>query len=575
VGTSGKKRRVAPEPSNESQRADLQDTTARVQVDMEMLIDILETLSDSRSMNECLERLVKQVRQYTGCGCVGIRLLDDQGNIPYACSTGFSSEFHESASRLCIECDRCLCANVVIGSAAHGPPFYTDGGSFLTNGMTGFLASAPEETGGQSGNLCSQYGYESVALVPLRHKDRILGLIHLADQMENRIPLEKVRFLERVGAYVGEALHTFMADEALRQSEERYRTLYEDAPIAYFSVGANSYIERANRSATELVGYSLDELIGRPVFDLYADTPNGKARAQELFRSFLAGEEIRDQELEMRRADGSNVWISLSVRPIRDKEGRVVASRSAVVDISEHKKLDEMKDDLIGLVSHELRTPLTVIMGSLNTVLSEGERLSPEDTQQLLRDAAQETESLSHLLGNLLELSRAQAERLFLYTESVSIQDVIEETLGNISRQSPTHQFSIDLPRQLAPVDVDALRLERILLNLLQNAVKYSPPGSQIRVFARGEKEHLVVGISDQGSGISPSDQAKLFRPFERLESSEPSRAKGIGLGLLVCKRLVEAHGGQIWVESEPGQGSTFFFTLPFSRREKDGHIPP
>jgi len=233
-----------------------------------------------------------------------------------------------------------------------------------------------------------------------------------------------------------------------------------------------------------------------------------------------------------------------------------------------------MKDDLIGLVSHELRTPLTVIMGSLNTVLSEGERLSAEDTQQLLQDAAQETESLSHLLGNLLELSRAQAERLFLYTEPVSIQSVIEETVSNISRQSPTHQFAIDLPKQLAPVDVDALRLERILLNLLQNAVKYSPSGSQIRVFAKGEREHLVVGISDEGSGISPRDQAKLFRPFERLESSEPGRAKGIGLGLLVCKRLVEAHGGQIWVESEPGQGSTFFFRLPFSRREKDGHIP-
>jgi len=541
---------------------------------MEMLIDILETLSESGSMNECLERLVEHVRDYSGCGCVGIRLLDDEGNIPYASAIGFSPEFHESASPICIESDKCLCANVVMGNVALGPPFHTDGGSFLTNGMTGFLSSAPEETGAWRGNVCSQCGYESVALVPLRHKDRTLGLIHLADQMENKIPVEKVRFLERVGAYVGEALHTFMADEALRESEERYRTLYEDAPVAYFSVGGNNYIERANRSATELLGYSLDELIGRPVFDLYADTPNGKAKAQELFRWFLAGEEICDQELEMCRADGSNVWISLSVRPIRDKEGRVVASRSAIVDISERKKLDEMKDDLIGLVSHELRTPLTVIMGSLNTVLSEGERLSAEDTQQLLQDAAQETESLSHLLGNLLELSRAQAERLFLYTEPVSIQSVIEETVSNISRQSPTHQFAIDLPKQLAPVDVDALRLERILLNLLQNAVKYSPSGSQIRVFAKGEREHLVVGISDEGSGISPRDQAKLFRPFERLESSEPGRAKGIGLGLLVCKRLVEAHGGQIWVESEPGQGSTFFFRLPFSRREKDGHIP-
>ncbi len=574
MGVSRKNRRVAPEPSNETSRVSLEGTTLSVEVERDMLIGILEAMGQSRSINESLKRLVEHVRDYSGCCCVGIRLLDDRGNISYASYTGFSPEFYENATPLCMKSDKCMCADVVSGNAALGPPFYTDGGSFLINGMTRFLASVPEETEGQTWDVCSQYGYESVALVPLRHKDRIVGLIHLADHMENKIPLETVRFLERVGGYVGEALHTFMADEPLRQSEERYRTLYEDAPIAYFSVGANSYIERANRSATELLGYSLDELVGRPVSDLYADTPNGKAKALELFRSFLAGEEIRNQELEMRRADGSNVWISLSVRPIRDKEGRVVASRSAVVDISERKRLGEMKDEFIGLVSHELRTPLTVIMGCLNTVLSEGARLSPEDTQQLLEDAAQETESLSHLLGNLLELSRAQAERLFLYTEPISIQNVIQETISKISRQSPAHQFSIDLPKGLPPVDADSLRLERILLNLLQNAVKYSPPGSQTRVFATEEKEHLVIGISDQGSGISPHDQAKLFRPFERLESSEPSRAKGIGLGLLVCKRLVEAHGGQIWVESEPGQGSTFFFTLPFSRREKDGHIP-
>jgi GAF domain-containing protein len=103
--------------------------------------------------------------------------------------------------------------------------------------MTGFVSSAREETGVWRGNVCSQCGYESVALVPLRHKDRTLGLIHLADQMENKIPLEKVLFLERVGAYVGEVLHTFMADEALRQSEERYRTLYEDALLPTSRLG--------------------------------------------------------------------------------------------------------------------------------------------------------------------------------------------------------------------------------------------------------------------------------------------------------------------------------------------------
>jgi len=356
------------------------------------------------------------------------------------------------------------------------------------------------------------------------------------------------------------------AEQVLRESEKRYRDLYEEAPNAYFSVGADGSIERANRSATELLGYSLDELIGRRVLDLYADTPNGKAKAEGVFQRFLAGEEIRDEELEMRRADGSEVWISLSVRPIRDEEGRVVASRSVVTDITEHKKLDQLKDDFIGLVSHELRSPMTVITGAINTALTEAERLSPEETRQLLKDAALEAELLSNLLGNLLELSRIQTSRLYLHVEAISVSKVIQGAVEEIKRQSSAHQFVVKLLRKLPPVYADPLRLERILYNLLENAVKYSPQGGEIRVSVRQQKEHLVIGVSDQGIGISLADQAKLFGPFQRLEESRPGGVRGVGLGLLVCRRLVEAHGGQIWVESEPGRGSTFFFTMPLSQ---------
>jgi PAS domain S-box-containing protein len=352
----------------------------------------------------------------------------------------------------------------------------------------------------------------------------------------------------------------------LRQSEERYRDLYEEAPNAYLSVGINGNIERANRSAVELLGYRHDELIGRPALELYADNPNGKARAEGIFKRFIAGEEIHEEELEMRRADGRSVWINLSVRPIRDKEGRVVASRSEVVDITEHKRLDQLKDDFIGLVSHELRSPMTVISGAINTILTESERLSPAETRQLLKDAALESESLSHMLGNLLELSRVQANRLSLFTEAVSIKKVIENNVDNINRRSPSHRIITEIPKKLPPVYADELRLERILYNLLENAVKYSPQGGEIKVSVRVEKERLVIGVSDQGAGISASDQARLFEPFQRLENNPAGVAGGVGLGLLVCRRLVEAHGGRIWVESEPGHGATFFFTLPLNK---------
>ena len=150
-----------------------------------------------------------------------------------------------------------------------------------------------------------------------------------------------------------------------------------------------------------------------------------------------------------------------------------------------------------------------------------------------------------------------------LYMEPVRIDVVAHDVIQRIKKQTSRHHFSMDFPETLPPVNVDSLRLERILYNLLENAVKYSPKGGEIKVAAKQDKDHLVISVADRGIGISPVGQAKLFEPFQQLDQAGSHRNKGAGLGLLVCRRLVEAHGGRIWVESKPGRGSTFFFTLP------------
>jgi len=272
-------------------------------------------------------------------------------------------------------------------------------------------------------------------------------------------------------------------------------------------------------------------------------------------------------EYRAKHKNGDDLWVMEKIYPSYSPTGIIESFVGKIADITERKKLDQLKDELIGLVSHELRSPLTVITGAVNTVLSEGARLSPQDTRQLIQDAAYEADTLSHLLGNLLELSRVQADRLFLYAEPINIKKVIQGTIEKVRRQSSVHQFLVDLPEELPSVYADQLRLERVLYNLFENAIKYSPQGGEIRVSVEPEEEHLVIGVSDQGIGISLSDQAKLFGRFQRLEDSGLEGANGVGLGLLVCRRLVEAHGGRIWVESEPGRGSTFLFTLPMSRR--------
>jgi PAS domain S-box-containing protein len=351
-----------------------------------------------------------------------------------------------------------------------------------------------------------------------------------------------------------------MIQEALRQSEANYRTLVESAPDGVASLDAEGRITACNEALCNLLGHTKEEVRGRHISEL-ATSPT-QERADSYYTQ-LAKEGRVEDEFETKGQHGQAIplWIKAVVLP--DREGKPTQTIIYARDIAERKKLEQLKDEFIGLVSHELRTPLTVISGCLSTVLTEWERLPPGEAQQLLRDAVLESESLSHLVENLLELSRFQAQQLTIYAEPTDVKTLVRETLNKVKRQAPSHQFATSIPDKLPSIHADPLRIERILYNLLENAAKYSPPGSQIKVSARAEPECLVIGVSDQGKGLAPSERAKLFNPFQRLENGRLDRARGAGLGLMVCKRLVEAHGGKIWVESEKGKGSTFLFTLP------------
>jgi signal transduction histidine kinase len=213
------------------------------------------------------------------------------------------------------------------------------------------------------------------------------------------------------------------------------------------------------------------------------------------------------------------------------------------------------------MVSHELRTPLTVIIGSLRTALSED--ISPEDTRQMVINAAEGAESLAVMLENLLELTRFEAGRLELHTISIRIFSLVEKVMQTLRELYP-NPFINKVPENLPELKADCTRIELILYNLLENAAKYSPKNGEVSVSAQKEDSAISVSITDQGCGMSQEESSKLFEAFERLNQKTGS-IKGIGLGLVVCKHLVEAHGGKIKVQSQEGKGSTFTFTLPLA----------
>lgn len=351
------------------------------------------------------------------------------------------------------------------------------------------------------------------------------------------------------------------AEEAQARQRQIIETIMEntEANIAYLDTDFKFVM--ANRAYIKGCGHSWEELVGRSHFDIFPDEENWV-----IFQWVKATGEpasFKDKPFEFTHQPlrGVTYW-DWTLVPVKDSQGKVTGLVLSLIDTTERKKLDMMKDQFIDMVSHELRTPLTIVTGSLYTFQSE--ELATEQKQELLRDALSGTEQLGQILENLLELSRAQMDRLTLHKEPLNISELARAVVNKLQYKSTGHQFVIDIPPEPA-VRADPVRIELVLRNLVDNAIKYSPSGGQVRVFARRDGDDLVVGVSDEGVGISPEDQAKLFTRFQRLEESVRTGTEGIGLGLSVCRTLVEVHGGRIWVESRPGHGSTFSFTIPIN----------
>jgi PAS domain S-box-containing protein len=220
----------------------------------------LEIANRHTAMNPLLNEFVAELQKFTQCDAVGIRILDKEGNIPYQAYKGFNQRFYESESPLSIKSDQCMCINVIKGVTDPKLSFYSEGGSFYMNGTTRFLATVSEEEKGQTRNVCNQVGYESVALVRIRIGDRILGLIHVADPYENMVPLETVETLEQVAMQMGGVIERLQAEEALRESEKRYRQVIENATEIIYSLDIKGNFIYGNPACLKTTGFSLEEL---------------------------------------------------------------------------------------------------------------------------------------------------------------------------------------------------------------------------------------------------------------------------------------------------------------------------
>ncbi|MBN1189151.1 MAG: PAS domain S-box protein [Dehalococcoidales bacterium] len=556
----------------------------------ELSLKVLEVLDQPGEKREILNHLLDLIRADGQYEAVGIRLREGE-DYPYYETKGFSSQHVQMENKLCAFDEKgmllrdyrgnpvleCMCGNIICGRFDPSKPFFTGGGSFWTNSTTELLASTTEvDRQARTRNRCHGEGYESVALIPLKARDKILGLLQINDTRINCFTLELIKYYEGLAQSIGIALSQKQMEESLQASEIKYRDLYENAPVAYFSIGTDGKINSSNKAAQLFLGYSEKELEEKLRIEIYA--PESAARAMTLFEQGNRGIPIQNEEMIYLRKDGGKVHGLVSATPIMDDEGRVVSVRSVVKDITEIKKseaktieiealkrINQAKSELLANVSHELRTPLASIKGFIETLIEPDVNWTQEQQLEFLQMADREADRLTFLIRDLLDMSRIDSGKMVLDKKLCHINEIMASISGVLSIITEKHRLKLTQEPRLPAIEVDRTRIGQVLTNLVENAAKFSAEGSQIVIEIKGTENGIVFSVMDKGIGISQESQNSLFDRFFQAQQVVSGKTRGTGLGLAICKGIVEAHGGKIWVESEPDEGSKFSFTIPRS----------
>jgi len=315
----------------------------------------------------------------------------------------------------------------------------------------------------------------------------------------------------------------------------------------------------ANPAISRILDQPQEEILGRGIEELMARGVS--ADDQKMVLNLLKDRQVRRSSVKFGWGEKT---LSVSFAPVHDARGQVSGTVAVFRDFTREAEIDRMKSDFVSIVSHELRTPLTSIKGYLDLLLMGTSGPINKRQESFLRITRDNAERLHDLVSDLLDISRIESGRIDLDVQVVSVPEIIRRVANNLRMEFSARNLTLtlDVPPRVPEVFGDPDRIEQILTNLLSNAYKYTRQGgATVRVRTRDSV--LQIDVIDTGIGISKQDQEKLFTRFFRAEDTTVRQQAGTGLGLHITRSLVEMHGGQIWVKSEPGVGSTFSFTLP------------
>jgi NtrC-family two-component system sensor histidine kinase KinB len=407
---------------------------------------------------------------------------------------------------------------------------------------------------------------QSILAVPMIHRGQVVGVVE-AFNKRGEFDAEDERLLSALASLAASVVENANLFNSARAAEMRYQALFEDAADAAWVTDTTGRVIQVNRKASALTGYSSEAMLGTALWTLTLPA-EGKTWRTALTQA-LAGEEAA-LESWIVDVEGVSHPLELRVKRVWLQDSLDVGVQPTPMhvqwigrDISARHQLEQLRETLTHMIVHDLRSPVGTISSSLDLLDDLVQEQGLDQATPLLAIASQANQRLATLVNSLLDFSRLEAGQELTDRQPVSLRTLIQAATDQLAlyAQRKRIRLNVALPAQLPLILADGGMIERVLINLIDNALKFTPADNEVNISVEERKDSLWVRVRDSGPGIPPEHQHQIFEKFARVQGQVS--VGGIGLGLAFCRLAVEAHGGRIWVESLPGQGSTFVFILP------------
>jgi PAS domain S-box-containing protein len=493
---------------------------------------------------------------------VGIRVADDRGNIPYESCAGFTDEFLDSERTLSLVGDHCACPRVVRGAPEpQDLPAMTAGGSFFSNNIMQFNESLTEEQRTRFRGVCIRSGFLSLAVVPIRYRDRVVGAMHVADQKEGMVPYSTVEFLEQVALIIGEALFRFSVEQESSQLAAAVESAADAVAVTEPERGTILYV---NNSFEKMTGYSRIEAVGKTVHLL--DSGRHDDTFYEDLRAALRRDGVwRGQMVNMKK-DGTLYFEDCTLSPVRDHAGQILNYVSVRRDITEKLRLESIAEsvsmlDNIGAVfagvRHEIGNPINNAKIHLSVLQQKMDAMPANRVREYVDRTLTEIGRVEHLLHTL---------KTFNLFETPALEDLATGPLLDLFRglvHEDLEARGITLTTHILPgaerVQANARALQHVLLNLTTTAADAlkDRPRPRIDIMLSREDNRVRIRISDNGRGMNKEQIENIFKPFHT------TKPHGTGLGLVIVKKMLTTMEGTIDIASHEGSGTAVTIYLP------------